>query len=315
MDPAERVPLGNTGIDVTRLGLGTAPLGGLYHEVSDADAQATLLRARELGLRFVDTAPLYGSGLAERRLGAVFPQLSGTVVATKVGRVLEPSEEPDGESIFKGTPALRPRFDFSAPGVLRSYRSSLERLGIDRVDILHIHDPDDHYEQAVAEAFPALAKLRADGDISGVGAGMNQTQMLCRFAVAADFDCFLVAGRYTLLDQSAADEFLPLCAERGIAVICGGVYNSGVLSGGTTYDYAPVSAAVAERVRRLEAVCVRRGVPLKAAAVQFPLRHPAVTCVVVGARSAREVEENVLMAGFEIPQVLWGDLRDDGLIA
>jgi D-threo-aldose 1-dehydrogenase len=233
--------------------------------------------------------------------------LDGTAVATKVGRVLEPG--PDEGSIFKGTAELRPRFDFSAPGVERSYRESLERLGVDRVDVLHVHDPDDHYEQAVAEAFPALAKLRAAGEIGAVGAGMNQTGMLARFARVVDIDCLLVAGRYTLLDRSAADELLPACAERGIGVICGGVYNSGVLSGGTTYDYASAGQAMLQRVGDLRAICERRGIPLKAAAIQFPLRHPAVTCVVVGARSAAEVEENVRMFEMDIPGALWSELR------
>jgi len=301
------VPLGRTGIEVTRLGLGTAPLGGLFSEVTDADAHATIVRAHELGLRFFDTAPLYGLGNAETRLGRALPDLDGAAVATKVGRVLDPGRV-DDDFAFKGTPSVVPRFDFSAPGVLRSYKESLHRLQTDHVDIVHIHDPDDHHDQALGEAFPALAKLRADGGIGAIGAGMNQTAMLSRFATEADFDCFLVAGRYTLLDRSAAGELLPLCAQRDIAVICGGVYNSGVLSGGTTYDYAPASPAVTQRVRELEAICTRHGVPLKAAAIQFPLRHPGVTAVVVGARSRQEIEENVRMFEIEVPDALWEDI-------
>lgn len=307
MDPTEKVTLGSTDVVVTRLGLGTAPLGGMYEPVSEDDAHGALVRAHELGLRFVDTAPLYGSGLAETRVGRALPELDGTTVATKVGRVLEAGVA-EG-SIFKETPALRPRFDFSAPGVERSYKESLERLGVDRVDVVHVHDPDHHYDVAVAEAFPALARLRAAGAIGAVGAGMNQTEMLLRFAYAADVDCLLVAGRYTLLDRSAGDELLPLCAERGIGVICGGVYNSGVLSGGATYDYVDARRAVLERVGELRGVCERHGVPLKAAAIQFPLTHPAVTCVVAGARSAAEVEENVRMFELDIPGALWSELR------
>jgi D-threo-aldose 1-dehydrogenase len=192
---------------------------------------------------------------------------------------------------------------------VESFGESLQRLHTDRVDVVHIHDPDDHYDEAINEAFLALAKLRADGAISAIGAGMNQTRMLTRFATEADFDCFLVAGRYTLLDRSAADELLPLCERRGIAVICGGVYNSGVLSGGTTYDYAPAPAAVKRRVTELEEICAHHGVPLKAAAIQFPLTHPAVTCVVVGARSAGKIEENVRMFEFDVPDALWDDIR------
>lgn len=318
MDPIERVRLGSTDVEVTRLGLGTAPLGGMFAAVSGEEAERTVRRAHELGWRFVDTAPLYGYGLAEQRVGRVLRTLprGEMSVSTKVGRLLRPVTETDrpGERIFKDAPALMPHFDFSADGVVRSLRSSLERLGTDRVDVLHVHDPDDHGDEALASAFPALTRLRAEGTIAAVGAGMNQTAMLCRFAREADVDCFLCAGRYTLLDPSAADELLPLCAERGIAVICGGVYNSGVLAAGRTYDYVPASADVRERARRIEAVCGRHGVPLKAAAIQFPLSHPAVMCVVVGARSPEEVDENDRMFRHEIPPALWSDLRDEGLI-
>ena len=248
-----------------------------------------------------------GLGNAETRLGEALPTLSDAVVATKVGRVLDPGDAGD-DFAFKGTPSVVPRFDFSAAGVTRSLHESLERLHTDRVDVVHVHDPDDHHDEAIGEAFPALAKLRADGAVSAIGAGMNQTRMLARFASEADFDCFLVAGRYTLLDRSAADELFPACIERGIAVVCGGVYNSGVLSGGTTYDYAPARKAIVDRVRELEAICSRHDVPLKAAAIQFPLRHPAVTCVVVGARSVDEIEENVRMFEFDIPDALWRDI-------
>jgi aryl-alcohol dehydrogenase-like predicted oxidoreductase len=307
MNPRETVTLGRTDVTVTRLGLGTAPLGGLFSEVADEQAHATLLRAHELGLSFFDTAPLYGLGNAETRLGRALPHLPASTIATKVGRVLDPGHVGD-DFAFKGTPDVVPRFDYSAPGVLRSYKESLERLGADRVDVVHIHDPDDHHDQAVNEAFPALARLRADGAISAIGAGMNQTQMLTRFASEADFDCFLVAGRYSLLDRSAADDLFPLCLHKNITVICGGVYNSGVLSGGTTYDYAPAPAKIRQRVRQLEEICGRHGVPLKAAAIQFPLTHPAVTCVVVGARSPEEIEENVRMFEFDVPDALWRDV-------
>jgi D-threo-aldose 1-dehydrogenase len=306
MDPTQVVTLGRSDVEVTRLGLGTAPLGGLYDEVSDTDAHATLLRAYELGLRFVDTAPLYGSGLAETRVGRALPHMHGTTVATKVGRVLEPGA---ADAAFKGAPPLHARFDFSAPGVLRSFAESLQRLKTDRVDVVHIHDPDDHHGDAIDHAFPALAELRADGRVGAVGAGMNQTAMLTRFAREADFDCFLVAGRYTLLDRSAADDLFPACMQRRIGVICGGVYNSGVLAGGTTYDYGPASRAILARAKELERTCARYGVPLKAAAVQFPLTHPAVTCVVVGARTAAEIEDNVRMFEMDVPAALWYELR------
>lgn len=314
MDPLERVSLGRTDVVVTRLGLGTAPLGGLFDPVSDNAAEETVRRAHDLGWRFFDTAPLYGYGMAETRLGRALASDEDSVVATKVGRLLRPVEADDGPDIFRDTPPERPYFDFTEDGVIDSWRSSLERLGLERVDVLHIHDPDDHYADAIGRAFPALARLREQGAISAVGAGMNQTEMLCRFASEGDFDCFLVAGRYSLLDPSAATRLLPLCADRGIAVICGGVFNSGVLASGATYDYAPAPPEVVARTQRLEALAARHDVPLKAAAIQFPLGHPAVTCVVVGARTGAEVAENDAMFRFEIPAAFWEDVRREGLL-
>jgi D-threo-aldose 1-dehydrogenase len=314
MDPTERVPLGRTALAVTRLGLGTAPLGGMFDAVSDVRADATVLRAHELGWRFIDTAPLYGHGTAELRTGAALAKLGrdDVVVATKVGRVLEAGE--DKNSIFKEVPPLVPRFDFSEAGVFRSHGESLERMQLNHVDIVHIHDPDDHYEEAITQAFPTLAKMRESGAIGAVGAGMNQTEMLCRFACEADFDCFLVAGRYTLLDTSASIDLLPLCEARGIAIVCGGVFNSGVLAGGDTFDYASAPLEIRERVRSLEKACARHDVPLKAAAIQFPLGHPAVMSIVVGARSPEEIEENDAMFRFDVPAALWSDLRAGGLL-
>jgi D-threo-aldose 1-dehydrogenase len=209
-------------------------------------------------------------------------------------------------------------FDFSYDGVLRSVEESLARLGLDRIDILHIHDPDEHYEAALTGAYRALDRLRAEGTIRAVGAGMNQAEMLVRFARAADFDCFLLAGRYTLLDQSGLAELLPLCAERGIAIIIGGVYNSGVLADphgdGATFNYRPAGMRLLERARRLDAVCARFGVPLKAAAIQFPLGHPAVSVVLNGARSVAELEENAAMFRTPIPPELWAALKAEGLL-
>jgi D-threo-aldose 1-dehydrogenase len=292
-------------IELGPLGLGTAPLGGLYEAVDDVTAHAVVERAWELGVRFFDTAPFYGSGLAERRLGEA---LRGRprdefVLSTKVGRLLRP-----GENAWHGAPELEAYFDFSRDGVLRSIAASLDRLGLDRIDIVLVHDPDDHHDAAIAGAFPALERLRDEGVVRAVGAGMNQTEMLCRFAREADPDCFLVAGRYTLLDRSAADELLPLCEERGIAVIAGGVFNSGVLAGGGTYDYRPAPARIVARARELEETCARLGVPLAAAAVQFPRRHPVVASVLAGCSSPAEVEEDVRLSTLEVPNALWAAL-------
>lgn len=317
MDPRELVPLGRTGLQVTRLGLGTAPLGGMYTAVGDQDADDALQAAYDLGWRLVDTAPHYGSGLAETRVGRALRRFAdpSVVLSTKVGRVLEPvTGRGDDASIFRGAPPLEPRFDFSEAGVRRSFDESLERLGVERIDVALVHDPDDHAEEALAGAFPVLRDLRARDMVGAIGAGMNRTALLTRFVHEADVDVVLVAGRYTLLDQSALDDLLPACGERRVAVMCGGVYNSGVLAAGGTYDYGPASEEVLERTRRIEGVCARYDVPLKAAAIRFPLGHPAVACVVVGARSGAEVAENDAMFRTPVPSELWADLARDGLL-
>jgi D-threo-aldose 1-dehydrogenase len=292
-------------IELGPFGLGTAPLGGLYEVVDDETARAVVKRAWELGVRYFDTAPLYGSGNAERRLGTVLRERPRDefVVSTKVGRLLRP-----GASEWHAAPPLESYFDFSHDAALRSLEQSLERLGLDRVDIALVHDPDDHYDEALAGAYQALARLRDEGVVRAVGVGMNRTELLCRFAREADPDCFLVAGRYTALDRSAAEELLPLCEERGISVIAGGVFNSGVLAGGDTFDYEAAPADVLARVESLRETCTRRNVPLPAAAVQFPLRHPAVVSVLVGCRTPQEVEEDVRLSQLQLPQSLWDEL-------
>jgi D-threo-aldose 1-dehydrogenase len=326
MEPTEATPLGGTGLTVTRVGLGTAPLGGLFERVTDEQAHGTIERAWELGLRFFDTAPLYGHGLSERRLGSVLGARlrDDYALATKVGRLLRAGAPPDESQLsggldrWKDVPDVNPVFDFTYEGVLRSVEESLERLGLQRVDALHIHDPDDHPDEALDGAYRALDRLRSEGTIGAVGAGLNQVPLLVRFAREADFDCFLLAGRYTLLDQSALAELLPLCLERGIALIVGGVFNSGILADprpGATYDYSVAPPEVVERAGRIGAVCERYGVPLKAAALQFPLAHPAVTSLLIGPRSVAELEENLSLLRLELPAELWRDLRGEGLLA
>jgi D-threo-aldose 1-dehydrogenase len=265
------------------------------------------------GLRYFDTAPLYGVGLSERRLGAVLRTKPRTefVVSTKVGRLLVAGAPPEPGQAWKGTPPLNPVFDFSYDATMRSVEESLERLGLDHVDVLLIHDPDDHYEEALNGAYRALDRMRSEGTARAIGAGMNQAEMLARFAREADFDCFLLAGRYTLLDRTGANELLPLCAERGIAVIAGGVFNSGILaeSGSTRhYNYETAPQEVVARARQITATCERYGVDVKAAALQFPLRHRAVVSVLTGCRTAAEVEENVRLFKAPIPDALWRDL-------
>ncbi len=318
VNPAERVRIGRTGVHVTRLGLGLAPIGGLYSPVSPSQARATVERAWQLGIRYFDVAPLYGNGLSERRAGPVLAAKprDAFALSTKVGRLLRGGGS-DRQSIWAEPGDGTPVFDFSSSGVRTSYAESLRRMGLDRADILHLHDPDEHFSQAVDAALPALAELRREGRVGAVSAGMNQARMLADLVRTGSLDCVLEAGRYTLLDQSAEDELLPLCEKRGVSVIAAGVFNSGLLADpkpGASFDYAPAAASMVERALAGEEICRRHGVPLRAAAIQFPLRHPAVTSVLVGARSPAEVEDAVRMASHPIPPRLWSDLRAAGLI-
>jgi D-threo-aldose 1-dehydrogenase len=307
-------------IELGRLVLGCAPLGGLFAPVDEAAARATVDAAWEAGIRAFDTAPLYGCGVSERRLGAA---LSGRprdafVLSTKVGRRLEPASSTTAaqRELWPQAPALAPVFDFSRDGVLRSLEASLERLGLDHVDVVLIHDPDDNMDAALTEAYPALDALRAEGVVRAIGAGMNQAPPLVRFVSETDIDCVLVAGRYTLLDQTAADELLPACLVRGVSVLAGGVFNSGVLARaqpGASYDYQPVSPEVLRRARRAEAICAGYGVPLASAAMAFPLRHPAVSTVIVGARSPEEIARDAALFAQPLPDPLWDALAAERL--
>src|SRR3954462_8519488 len=307
-------------LDVTSLGLGSAPLGGLFTPVSDADAEATIARAWSLGIRFFDTAPLYGFGLAERRLGVFLRQQArdSYAISTKVGRLLR---VPDGgaaeDEHWKGTSRERPVFDFSYDGVMRSVEESLARLGLDRVDVLLVHDPDDHYDEAVAGAFRALLRLRAEGTVKAIGAGMNQSEMPVRLAEAVPVDCFLLAGRYTLLDQGALDALFPVCAAKHIGILLGGIYNSGILANpraGAKFNYQDADAALITRALELEALCRKHDTDLKTAALQFCMTHPAVTVAVLGARNAGEVADNIAMSEVAVPRAFWQELRAQNLV-
>jgi len=313
--------LGRTALCVTALGFGTTGIGGLYSATSVQAAEETMEAAWELGVRFFDTAPQYGSGMAEQRLGAFLRTKARDeyVLCTKVGWLLRmPQKGAPETSNFKDTPPERPIFDFSYDGVMISVEESLKRLGADRIDVLHIHDPDDHFTNAITGAYKALDRLRSEGTIGAVGVGMNQSEMLAEFARNGNFDCFLLAGRYTLLEQGALEELLPLCVERNISVIIGGVYNSGILANpiaGAKFDYRDAAPAHIERALELERICLRHGVPLKAAALQFPLAHPAVASVLTGARSRAEALENDALFREPIPAALWRDLKAEGLVA
>jgi D-threo-aldose 1-dehydrogenase len=317
MDPNELSQLGSSGVVVPRLGLGTAPLGGWPQAVNADQARQTIEAALEAGIRHFDTAPFYGHGLSEQHLGAVLPWLDRTkfTISTKVGRVLVPGSPQD--PLYEGVPDLVPVFDFSGPGILRSLADSKQRLGLERIDVVLIHDPDDHHEQALREAYPVLAEMRAAGTVGAIGVGMNWSEPLALFAKEANFDCFLLAGRYTLLEQGALDELMPAVAERGARIIAGGVLNSGVLADprpDSYYNYEPAPAEVVAHAAALQDTCAEFGVPLRAAAIQFPLGHPLVASVVLGARTAEEVGDCVAMMQLPIPPALWTTLKERELI-
>jgi D-threo-aldose 1-dehydrogenase len=333
IDPSASVTLGRTRVRVTRLGFGAASIGGLFTPVGDDAAAATLDHAWNLGIRYFDTAPLYGYGLSERRVGAALrgrPRDS-FVVSTKVGRLIRPIDrippdadvdrQADGDrqdAYYRQSDPVRPVFDYSSDGVRRSLEESLVRLGLERIDIAYIHDPDDHWQDAIDGAYPALHRLREEGTLGAIGAGMNQSAMLARFAREGDFDVFLLAGRYTLLDQDALTELLPLCSDRGIAVVIGGAMNSGILADprpGSTFNYDRAPAGLVDRAQRIEAVCRRHGVSLKAAAIQFPLAHPAVAGILAGVRRIDHLDDYPAAMRGSIDPDLWRDLRSEGLIA
>lgn len=304
------VELGRTGLRVSRLGLGLASIGGMFAAVPESEAIATIDRAWELGIRLFDTAPVYGYGLSEQRAGLALrgrPR-NRFVLCSKVGRLIEPGG-PDIQPIWAEPPAgVGPRLDYSYGAVMRSFEESLERMGIDRIDILHVHDPDLDYATASTDAMRALAELRGRGTIRAISLGVNHADVAARFlrdTGPAGPDCILLAGRYSLLDQSGADELLPLCEKLGVAVLAAGVFQGGVLA-----QSAPQgSPELVRRIDRLRDVCRRYGVPLLAAAVQFPLAHPAVPAVVVGARSPQEITEVAAWLDHEIPPEFWAALR------
>jgi D-threo-aldose 1-dehydrogenase len=314
------VLLGRTGLHVSEMIFGGAPIGGLYEPVTDVQAAATLEAAWVAGIRGFDTAPHYGAGLSEQRIGQF---LAGRprdeyVLSTKVGRRLVPAGgDVQGAYSFYGTPQLTRVRDYSRDGVLAALEDSLRRLGTDRVDIVLIHDPDEHAEEALDGAYAALDQLRAEGVIRAVGVGMNQAPLLQWFTERADLDCVLAAGQYSLLATSAATDLFAACQRRGVAVLAAGILNTGILADprpGATYDYAPAAADVVARAQAIRAVCAQHGVAIGAAATHFVLRHPAVTAVVVGVRSPAEVTEDAGWLAAPVPEALFDELAAKGLI-
>jgi len=311
--------LGHSSVRVSRLSLGTAPLGGMYASVPNEQSVALVGGALDAGLGYIDTAPHYGRGVAEQRLGGVLPgrDRSSFVLSTKVGRLIVSVEGEPDTAEFADAGATRAVFDFSADGVRRSLTESLERLGLDRVEVVYIHDPDEHVDEAITQAYPVLHEWREQGVVGAIGVGMNQSAVPARFVRETDIDVVLLAGRYTLLDQSGALDLLPLAAERGVSIVIGGVYNSGILANPTpesTYDYATAPAHLVERAVAIAEVCARHDVSLPAAAIQFPLAHPAVASVLTGARSIDELSQNVGAFEAQIPHALWTDLAETGLL-
>jgi D-threo-aldose 1-dehydrogenase len=307
------------------LALGSAPLGGLFTEVTDAEAEATILAAVNSGINFFDTAPLYGHGNAEKRVGAALNKANKPfVISTKVGRVLqkftpeEISGKVAGLAGYVGVdPTIFPVFDFSKEGIVRSLEESLTRLNLASVDIALIHDADDQIDKAIAESYPVLDELRSKGVIKGIGVGLNYCSYATKAVKEMDLDIILIAGRYSLLDQSAQEELFKECMKKNTGVMVGGVYNSGVLANPTlesTYDYVKVTPEILKRALDIKQLLADFHVPLTAAAIQFPLRHPAVTCVVTGSRSVKELTSNISDFDMDIPDAAWNALEESGLI-
>jgi D-threo-aldose 1-dehydrogenase len=309
------------------LGMGGAPLGNLYERVSDDAASVTLAAAWEAGIRHYDTAPHYGAGLSEHRFGQALRERprDAFTLSTKIGRLLEPAFDlPDVSEGFTGALPFRRRLDYSAAGARRSIEDSLQRLGVNRIDIVYIHDVSEdwlgadwrrHFSDAMAGAAVALSEMRREGLIGGWGLGVNLAAPCLAALEESDPDVFLLAGRYTLLDHAALDTLFAECARRNVRIVVGGPYNSGLLAGGGTFDYAPAAPDIRARAAAMGGICERHGVDLRAAALQFCAAHPVVAAVIPGARTPEEVVQNAALTRAEIPGALWSDLKAAGLIA
>lgn len=325
--------LGKTGLQLSELGLGTAALGNLYHSLDEAEARNIVSAALSAGMRYIDTAPFYGYGLSERRVGDAVRTKEAVVISTKVGRLLDPvttiRNESERRGFFSALP-FEPRFDYRYDAIIRSYEDSLQRLGLSRIDILLVHDigPFTHgnqhsefYRQLVHEGgFKALEKLRDSGQIGAIGIGVNEIAVCLQLMEDVDLDVILLAGRYTLLEQTPLDALFPACARRGVHVIAGGPYNSGILATGTAdpvalhHDYNQPSSAIVERVRSIESICHRHGVELGAAALQFILAHPQIASVIPGLDALARVTQTLRFYRADIPAAFWEDLRSSGYI-
>ena len=303
------------GVEISTMGIGAATFGGLFTSMSDSDAVDVVQSAFAHGINYFDTAPHYGKGSSERRLGALlktYPRNS-FVLSSKIGRLLVPTTDGADPDFLDADPSVERKFDYSAQGVERSLKDSLERLGLDSIDIVFVHDPDNHADVAIKDAYPALAKMRDQGIVKAIGIGMNQSAIPTRFVQETDIDIVLLAGRYTLLDQSGAKDLLPAALAKGVSVLAAGVYNSGILANpvkGATYDYAPASDEIVARAKMISDFLQEQGVSLSRAALQYPLRHPAVKALLVGSRSSAEVDANVAAFNDVVPDSVWDALDE-----
>ncbi|MDA0259432.1 MAG: aldo/keto reductase [Actinobacteria bacterium] len=315
----QKIGMKRVDLELTRLSLGTAPLAGLFKSVDVSESDQLIRTALENGMNYFDTAPLYGHGLAEERLGRILSNVTKPfVLQTKVGRVLNWVEKADPVPWFPDAdPHVQPVFDYSADGIKRSLDESLKRLGVDHIDIALMHDAENHISEAINIANPVLADLKRQGIIKAVGIGINFCDVAIEIMKSVDLDIVLLAGRYTLLDQSAQNKLLPYALERRVDITIGGVFNSGVLADpkpGATFEYLPASDEIIKKAQDIGAFLKNLGIPLTAAALQFPLRHPAVTSVLTGSRNSKELLANAADFDLELPEDIWNQLEDAGLI-
>jgi D-threo-aldose 1-dehydrogenase len=315
----QKIGMKRVDLELTRLSLGTAPLAGLFKSVDISESDQLIRTALDNGMNYFDTAPLYGHGLAEERLGRILSNVTKPfVLQTKVGRVLNWVEKADPVPWFPDAdPHIQPVFDYTADGIKRSLDESLKRLGVDQIDIALMHDAENHISEAINIAYPVLADLKRQGIIKAIGIGINLCDVAIEIMKNVDLDIVLLAGRYTLLDQSAQNKLLPYALERRVDITIGGVFNSGVLADpkpGATFEYLPASDEIIKKAQEIGAFLKNLGIPLTAAALQFPLRHPAVTSVLTGSRNSKELLANAADFDLELPEDIWNQLEDAGLI-
>lgn len=330
MTPDAKRKFGRTDLEVTAFGFGTAPIGNIFREIDEATSDAMIQRSWDAGVRYFDTAPMYGHGLSELRTGHSlrWKNRDDFVLSSKVGRILKPAKRSEiAFAPWTNAAAFTSHFDYSYDGIIRSFEDSLQRLALERMDICFIHDIDKFtrgadqpavFEEAMDGAWRALSKLKDEGLVTAIGVGVNEWEVCQAALERRDFDCFLLAGRYTLLEQDALDSFLPLCEERNAAVVLGGGFNSGILAtgakDGAKYNYAPAPAEIMDKVRKIEAVCARHDVPLPAAALQFVVAHPAIPCFMAGTRTVEQLDQNLAWFSHPIPADFWAELKAEGLL-